>query len=98
MISHVRVIFDFACIHFSIYECLKWLEKPLWLINIKFYGVIVTDTDEESQGVLVKMVFLTFSQNPQESVYVGVYISVFMNVSNGWKSHFGLLTLNFMVL
>ena len=28
--------FDFACIHFNIYECLKWLEKPLWLINTKF--------------------------------------------------------------
>ena len=28
--------FDFTCIHFNIYECLKWLEKPIWLINIKF--------------------------------------------------------------
>ena len=28
--------FDFTCIHFNIYECLKWLEKPLWLINTKF--------------------------------------------------------------
>ena len=28
--------FDFTCIHFNIYECLKWLEKPVWLINIKF--------------------------------------------------------------
>ena len=28
--------FDFTCIHFNIYECLKWLEKPDWLINIKF--------------------------------------------------------------
>ena len=73
MISHVHVIFDSACIHFSIYECLKWLEKPLSLINIKFYDVIVTDIYEESQGVLVKMVFLTVSQNPQESVYVGVF-------------------------
>ena len=27
---------DFTCIHFNIYECLKWLEKPVWLINIKF--------------------------------------------------------------
>ena len=26
--------FDFTCIHFNIYECLKWLEKPVWLINI----------------------------------------------------------------
>ena len=28
--------FDFTCIYFNIYECLKWLEKPLWLINTKF--------------------------------------------------------------
>ena len=35
--------FDFTCIHFNIYECLKWLEKPLWLININFYDFIVTD-------------------------------------------------------
>ena len=21
--------FDFTCIHFNVYECLKWLEKPL---------------------------------------------------------------------
>ena len=27
--------FDFTCIHFNIDGCLKWLEKPLWLINIK---------------------------------------------------------------
>ena len=24
------------CIHFNIYECLKWLEQPVWVINIKF--------------------------------------------------------------
>ena len=29
--------FDFTCIHFNIYECLKWMEKPLWLINTKFW-------------------------------------------------------------
>ena len=28
--------FDFTCIQFNIYECLKWLEKPVWLINVKF--------------------------------------------------------------
>ena len=28
--------FDFTSIHFNIYECLKWLEKPVWLIKIKF--------------------------------------------------------------
>ena len=32
--------FDFTCIHFNIYECLKWLEKPLWLINTKFGDII----------------------------------------------------------
>ena len=26
--------FDFTC---NIYGCLKWLEKPPWLINIKLY-------------------------------------------------------------
>ena len=31
--------FDFTCIHFNIYECLIWLEKPLWLINIKFCDI-----------------------------------------------------------
>ena len=34
--------FDFTCIHFNIYECLKWLEKPLWLINTKFCDIIDT--------------------------------------------------------
>ena len=29
--------FDFTCIHLNIYGCLKWFEKPLWLINIKRY-------------------------------------------------------------
>ena len=28
--------FDFICIHFNIYECLKLMEKPVWLINIEF--------------------------------------------------------------
>ena len=70
--------FDFTCIHFDIYECLKWLEKPLWLINIKLYDVIVTDKfhnnrSQESQSVHVKKVFLAVSQYPQESVYVGVF-------------------------
>ena len=31
--------FVFRCIHFNIYECLKCLEKPLWLINTKFCDV-----------------------------------------------------------
>ena len=59
--------FDFTCIHFNIYECLKWLEKPLWLINIILYDAIVTaicsiNTESESQSVLVKMAFLTVPQ------------------------------------
>ena len=29
--------FDFTCMNFNIHRCLKWLEKPLWLINIKLY-------------------------------------------------------------
>ena len=28
--------FDFTCVHFNIFEFLKLLEKPLWLINPKF--------------------------------------------------------------
>ena len=40
--SHSRN-FDFTCIHFNFYEFLKWLEKPLWVINIKIYDVVVTD-------------------------------------------------------
>ena len=40
--SHVHVTFDLTWMHFNIYEYLKWLEKLIWLINIKFY-VIVTD-------------------------------------------------------
>ena len=31
--------FDFTFIHFNIYECLRWLEKPLSLIKIKFCGI-----------------------------------------------------------
>ena len=32
--------FDFTCIDFNFYGCLKWLEKPLSLIIIKIYDVI----------------------------------------------------------
>ena len=28
--------FDFTCIHFNIFECLKWLEKSLWIISTNF--------------------------------------------------------------
>ena len=31
--------FDFTSIHFNIYECPKWLEKPLWLGNTKFGNI-----------------------------------------------------------
>ena len=31
--------FNFTCIHFNIYECLKRLEKPFWLLNIKFHDI-----------------------------------------------------------
>ena len=31
--------FDFTCTHFNIYECLKQLEKTIWLINTKFCDI-----------------------------------------------------------
>ena len=66
--------FNFTCIHFNIYECLKWFEKPLWLINTKFCDI--TDMFKNTEAGVprwsVKMVFLTVSQNSQESIYVGV--------------------------
>ena len=55
--------FDFTC----------WLEKPLWLINSKFCEIQICSINTEA-GVLrwsVKMVFLTNSQNSQETAYVG---------------------------
>ena len=67
--------FDFTCIHFNIYECLKWLEKPVWLINIKFCDSTECSTNTEA-GVprwSLKMVFLTVSQNSQEIIYLGVF-------------------------
>ena len=56
--------FDFTC----------WLEKPFWLINTKFCEIQTCSINTEA-GVprwSVKMVFLTVSQNSQESIYVGV--------------------------
>ena len=66
--------FDFPCIHFNIYECLKWLEKPLWLINTKFSDItdMFNNTEAGVPKWFVKMVFLTVSQNSQENIYVGV--------------------------
>ena len=61
--------FDFTCIRFNIYECFKWLEKPLCLINTKFCDI--TDMFKNAKWS-VKMVFLRVSQNSQESIYVGV--------------------------
>ena len=31
--------FDFTCIHFNIYECLNWLEIPLWPGNTKLGNI-----------------------------------------------------------
>ena len=47
--------FDFTCIRFNIYECLKWLEKQLWLINAKFCDstdMFNKHSSKESQGGL----------------------------------------------
>ena len=67
--------FDFACIHFNIYECLKWLENPIWLINtlsLVILQICSKIQKQESQGGSVKILFLTVSQNSQESSYSGV--------------------------
>ena len=66
--------FGFTCMHFNIYERLNWLEKPLWLISTKLVILQICSINTEA-GVprwSVKMVFLTVSQNSQESIYVGV--------------------------
>ena len=47
--------FDFTYIHFNIYECLKWLEKPVRLINIKFYDS--TDMFNKHRSRRPKVVF-----------------------------------------
>ena len=45
--------------HFNIYECLnKWLEKPPWLVNIKFFVVIVTDMSHKCKIRSLLKVFL----------------------------------------
>ena len=56
--------FDFICIHFNIYECLKCLEKQLWLITLSLVIIQICSISTEA-GVprwSVKMVFLTVSQ------------------------------------
>ena len=56
-----------------IYGCLKWLGKPLSLINIKFILQIRSiNTEAGVSRCSVKMVFLTVSQNSQENIYVGI--------------------------
>ena len=47
--------FDFTFIHFNICECLKWLEKPVWLINIKFCDS--TDMFNKHRSRSPKLVF-----------------------------------------
>ena len=56
--------FDFTC----------WLENPLWLINIKFCEIPMCSVNTEAEVPMwsVKMVFLTNSQNLQETIYIGV--------------------------
>ena len=63
--------FHFTCIHFNIYDCLKWLEKPIWLINTKFCDStdIFKNTDAGVPRWSVKMVSLTVSQSSQESIF-----------------------------
>ena len=46
--------FDFKCVHFNIFECLIWLEKPLWLINTKFWDI--TDMFNKYRGRSPKVV------------------------------------------
>ena len=66
--------FGFTCIYFNIYECLKWLEKPLWLIDTKFCDI--TDMFKNTKAGVpkwsVKFMFLTVSQNSLGSIYGGV--------------------------
>ena len=67
--------FDFTCIHFNIYECLKWLEKPVWLINIKFCDS--THMFNKHRGRSPKMafkngVFDSFAKFTR-IIYVGVF-------------------------
>ena len=64
--------FDFTCLHFNIYEYLKWLEKQIWLINTCDITDMFKNTEAGVPRWSVKMVFLTVSQNSQESIYVGV--------------------------
>ena len=46
--------FDFICIHFNIYVCLKWLEKPTWLINTWWYYRYVQKCRSRSPKMICK--------------------------------------------
>ena len=61
-----------TCTHFNIYECLKWFEKPIWLMNTSDITDMFKNTEAKVPRWSVKMVFLTDSQNSQESIYVRV--------------------------
>ena len=66
--------FDFTCIHYNIFECLKWLGKSLRIIKTKFCDItnMFNKYRSRSSKWSVKMVFLTVLQNSQKSIYVGV--------------------------
>ena len=55
--------FDFNCIHFNIYESLKWLEKPIWLINTCDITDMLKNTKAGVPRWSLKIAFLTVSQN-----------------------------------
>ena len=64
--------FDFTCIHFNIYECLKWLKKPILLINTCDITDMFKNPEAGVSRWSVKIVFLTVLQNSQVSIYVRV--------------------------
>ena len=47
--------FYFTCIHFNIYECFKWLEKPFWLDKTKFCDI--TDMFNKYRSRIPKVVW-----------------------------------------
>ena len=71
--SEVKKDNKFSCSR-NFDECLKWLEKPLRLVNIKICDIKLCSINKEA-GVprwSVKMVFSTVLQNSQENIYVEV--------------------------
>ena len=67
--------FDFTCILFNIYECLKWLGKPVWLSDIKF--CYSTDMFNKHRSRSPKVVFkngvLDSFAKFTGNIYVGVF-------------------------